>query len=142
VTKYPAPTREYHHQFCMNEGWSVALDAKGKPVGHHPTFELVLHDGSVLRTYISKPINNTDYGPQMWSKIRREQLMVSEEEFWNCAQNGVLPDRGAPAAVAEGTPLYLIRLLIEQIGLTEEEATALTLEEAQARVAEFWSRPR
>lgn len=60
------------------------------------TYELTLHDGRVLRTRISHPVDRTVYGAAMWAHILRDQLDVEEAEFWACVLDGTLPDRGAP----------------------------------------------
>lgn len=41
-------------------------------------------DGRVLRTRVSHPVDRTDYGKSLWSHILRDQLEVSEAQFWEC----------------------------------------------------------
>lgn len=98
MSKRPAPTREYHDQFCEIEKWELVRGATGRPVKHHRTYELALWDMRVLRTRISKPVDKTTYGPSVWSHILRQQLEVTPDESWACVSDGTLPDRGAPAA--------------------------------------------
>ena len=120
--KLPVATREDHDDFCTNEKWTLVRGASGKPVRHHRTYELVLWDGRILRTRISRPVDRTEYAASMWSHILREQLDVTADVFWECAREGVLPDRGGPAAVTplKSVPLYLVREL-SRLGVSESE---------------------
>lgn len=124
--KLPVPTREDHDDFCTVEKWRLVRGSTGKPVRHHKTFELELWDGRILRTRISRPVDRTDYSARMWSHILREQLDVTAEEFWACARDGILADRGAPEAAAprKAVPLYLVREL-SRLGVDEEQILAL-----------------
>lgn len=61
----PAPRRQ-HKQFCDIDGCDTVLNARGKTVRHHITYELALSDGRVLRTRISRPASNATYGPSLW----------------------------------------------------------------------------
>lgn len=124
--KHPPPTREDHDDFCVNERWTLVRGSTGKPVTHHKTYELPLWDGRILRTRISRPVDRTDYSARMWSHILREQLEVTADEFWSCARDNVMPDRGAPQVLVprKSVPLYLVRDL-SRLGVAEEEILAL-----------------
>ena len=135
----PAPTRDHHQTFCDNEGWTEPVNAKGKPVAHHVTLELALHDGRILRTRISRPVNRTTYGPSMWSHILRNQLEVTADEFWSCVQDGQLPDRGAPTVPKDALPASLVFQLMREVGLTADEVGAMTKDEAVARMQQYWT---
>lgn len=140
MSKYPAPSREHHDDFCTTEKWALVRGASGKPVKHHRTYELGLWDGRILRTRISKPINGSTYGARVWSHILREQLDVTPEVFWDCALHSVVPDRGAPSVSKERSrlPLHLYRLLAD-IGLNDDEIAGLNAAEAAAKVAAFYA---
>ena len=138
VSKYPAPTREHHDAFCQNEGWQLVRGAKGQPVTHHRTYELPLENGQILRTRISKPVNGSTYGKDVWAHVLREQLCVSAQEFWECVQNDARPARGEPVNTVETLPLYLINILIKEVGLEPTEAGSLSLTEAQGLIKKFW----
>jgi hypothetical protein len=139
---FPAPTRADHQAFCANEGWEQVRNARGKTSSHHAvTFELQLHDGRILRTRISHPPDGSTYGQSMWSHILRDQLAVTEDEFWACARGGVKPDRGQPAAPPEALPADLVHLLVARLRLTREEIAEMTREEAIARMQKYWSDP-
>ena len=86
-----APTRQDHERFCATEGWTLVRDV---------TYELGLPDGGVLRTRISHPPDRSAYGPSLWSHVLRDQLDVSEQEFWACVRDGTRPARGVPDPAA------------------------------------------
>ncbi|MCU1417069.1 MAG: cytotoxic translational repressor of toxin-antitoxin stability system [Schumannella sp.] len=141
MSKHPAPDRERHDDFCVIERWEIVHGSKGKPVQHHRTYELVIPSGDILRTRISKPVDRTTYSASMWSAILRDQLKVTNDEFWACVQNKVLPDRGGAVAASnpKALPLHLLNELIERVGMTPEDAIALTLEEALQRMNDYWT---
>lgn len=134
----PQPDRERHDRFCVVEGWERVRDARGRTGTHHVTYELTLHDGRILRTRISHPVDRTVYGAAMWSHILRDQLDVTENEFWGCVIDGRLPDRGAPPAPKESLPADLVYLLIRRVGLSEAAVSELTKEDAVARLQRYW----
>ena len=139
---WPAPTRADHERFCVLEGWRVVRDAKGRTGTHHVTYELTLPDGRTIRTRISHPPDRSCYGSALWGHILRDQLMVSEDEFWACVKNGVRPARGMPTPPVESLPAELVFLLIHRVGLPEAEVATLSKDEALGRLREFWSRER
>ncbi|WP_246887299.1 cytotoxic translational repressor of toxin-antitoxin stability system [Streptomyces sp. GESEQ-13] len=103
------------------------------------TYELTLHDGRILRTRISHPVDRTAYGAAMWRHILGDQLDVTEDEFWACAQHGELPDRGAPEPPSEALPADLVHLLIHRVGVGEDTVAGMTKDEAVARLQEYWT---
>lgn len=142
MTRYPPGTRKAHQTFCENDKWTLVRDATGGVVGHHITMELHLPDGRVMRTRISRPADNTDYGPKLWCQILKEQLHVTEAEFWDCAKNGVRPERTAGTVAIpakEPIPLGVVEKLLRLVHLTPDEIEAMTPEQAIARLNQFWS---
>ncbi len=135
----PQPDRERHQRFCTVEGWDRVRDARGRTGTHHVTYELPLHDGRVLRTRISPPVDRTAYGAALWRHILRDQLDVSDDEFWACVLHDRLPDRGAPEPSKESLPADLVHLLIHRVGLPDEAVAALTKDEAVARLQQYWT---
>lgn len=137
--KPPAGTREHHDEFCTAEKWTLVRGATGRPVTHHRTYELTLWDARILRTRISRPIDSTTYSRSMWSHILRNQLEVTQEAFWACVQEGVLPDRGGPqkVAVKEKLPLHLYRQL-RDLGVPEEDIAPLSAAQAAQRIADIY----
>jgi hypothetical protein len=140
--KWPRASREDHERFCTTEGWRLVRDARGRTGTHHVTYELVLPDGRVLRTRISHPPDRPVYGPGIWAHVLRDQLDVSEGEFWVCVRQGTPPDRGTPAIPAEALPADLVHLLITRVGLAPTEVSGMTRESAIARLQEHWTTSR
>ncbi|GAA3115366.1 hypothetical protein GCM10010466_03010 [Planomonospora alba] len=136
---WPQATREEHERFCLTEGWNRVRDARGRSGTHHVTYEMCLPDGRVLRTRISHPPDRTSYGRGLWNHILRDQLAVTEEEFWKCVKEGEKPDRGTPAVPAGALPADLVHLLITRVGLPETEVAKMTREAAVIRLQRFWA---
>jgi hypothetical protein len=136
---WPAPTREAHEAFCKTEGWQQVRSARGRTGTHHVIYELQLHDGRILRTRISHPVNRDAYGPQIWSHILRDQLDVDQATFWACVQDGTKPDRGAPQPPAGALPADLVHLLLTGVHLSEAEVAAMSKDQAIARMQQYWA---
>lgn len=117
-------------------------DARGRTGTHHVTYEFDLPDGRTLRTRISLPPDRTDYGANLFAHILRDQLAVSEKEFWACVRDGAIPDRGVLAPSPASIPADLVHLLIHRVGLHEDEVKAMTREQAIARAQQYWSEGR
>lgn len=138
-----AGTRVDHDQFCRIEKWDQVRDARGRAVGHHVTYELLLADGTRLRTRISHPVNKDTYGPRLWKTILREQLVVTEDEFWACVKDRQVPDRGQSddEAPAGALPAALVYQLIHHAAVPEAEVAQMTLPAAMDVMTRYWSRP-
>ena len=136
-------SRREHQRFCEIEGWTEVLNARGKPTQHHITYELLLGDGRIFRTRISRPANTDTYGKSLWSHILDDQLHVTDEEFWECVDNKNPPDR-APVIEKPDVvvlPASLAYQLVHTLQLTNEQIAELTLEEAVQRMTEYWAQP-
>jgi len=139
---YPAPSRRDHERFCIVEGWERRKDARSRSGTDHVRFELVLPDGRMLYTRVSHPVDRTGYGAQFRAHIRRDQLDVTEPEFWSCVRDGQKPNRGAPAAPpAEAIPLGVVQALIQVLHIPEAEVMTMTKGEAVRRLTESYSQP-
>lgn len=136
-------SRREHQRFCEIEGWQEVRNSRGKPVQHHITYELLLGDGSVLRTRISRPANTEVYGKAMWSHILDDQLRVTEAEFWECIDNKSPPQRTPESERSETLmlPAPLAYQLVHSLKLTNTQISSLTLEEAMKLLTEYWSQP-
>jgi len=102
-----------------------------------------LNDDRILRTRISRPANKDSYGPSLWAAILRDQLEVTEANFWQCVDHQVPPPRPAdhePPA-AEGLPAGLVHQLKSSLRLSDTEVASLSRGEAVARMAAYWSQP-
>jgi hypothetical protein len=135
---WPPGTRQAHERFCIAEAWDRVRDARGRTGSHHVTYELVLADGSILRTRISHPVDRTDYGPSLWNHILRDQLAVSAEEFWSCVNDGGLPARSVVAPAPESLPADLVHLLVHRVGLSSAEIASMTRAQAIERLQRHW----
>jgi len=136
---WPAATREAHDAFCRTEGWQLVRNARGQTGTHHVIYELQLHDGRILRTRISHPVNRDTYGESLWTHILGDQLDVDQETFWACVQDGKKPDRGAPEPPPEALPADLVHMLLTRVHLSETEVAAMSKEEAIARMQQYWT---
>lgn len=74
----------------------------------------------------------------MWSHILKQQLEVTQEEFWNCVRDKTLPDRGFEPLTAppQSLPLFLLRELM-RLGVSEQDALSYTPAEAARKRAEL-----
>jgi len=133
---FPAPSRKDHDTFCTTEGWTPVRNAKRK-TGHHVTYELALSDGTVLRTRVSHPPNKDTYGKSLWAHILRDQLQVSEAEFWACVKEGILPTRSQQQPPMDAIPAGIVHQLITVVGLSKEDVAAMTKDEAFDRLQRF-----
>ena len=137
--RFPPATRDDHDTFCEAARWSLVRGATGRPVQHHRTYELTLWDGRILRTRISQPVDGSEYASSLWSHILREQLAVTNVEFWACVRERALPDRGEPelAPPRQSVPLYLYREL-QAFGLADIEILDLDAAGAAERLAALY----
>ncbi len=139
MSRWPAPTRADHASFCQGENWRLVRDARGRTGTHHITYELDLPDGRTLRTRVSHPPDRTAYGRQLWRHILRDQLQVTEREFWACVRGGVTPTRAIPTQSTEALPADLVRLLVSRVGLTEDQVALMTEAQAIERLEQYWA---
>ena len=112
--------------------------ARGRTGTHQVIYELDLPDGRILRTRMSHPVDRTTYGRSIWSHILRDQLQVDEPTFWACAQDGAVPDRGAPELPSDALPADLVYMLISKVGLDEATVAAMKRDDAIARLQKYW----
>lgn len=137
-------SRRDHDRFCQVEGWTETRNARGKTVAHHITYEVVLPDGRILRTRVSRPADNTTYGAGLSKHILDEQLIVTADEFWDCVSNKSPPHRGTSIEELQtnALPASLVHQLIHEAGIPEDEIAGMTLQQATEVMVTFWSRPR
>lgn len=136
---FPAASRDDHRRFCQLERWRLVRSATGKRSTHHETYELELPTGDVLRTRISRPPDRTVYGSGLWSHILRDQLQVSEQEFWQCVNDRILPPRSQPAVPEDSIPTEVLYLLKQRVGLSDDQLTDMTVEAAIERLQQYWT---
>lgn len=125
-----------HRKFVEIEGWEKKDTARGTgKTGDHCRYSLTLATGDVLTTRVSHSAGQIN-DPKLVAAIYRCQLAVSEQDFWRCVDDGVLPPRPQPPSVApEGETIdaKLVRNLIRKVGLSEAEIATFTKADAVAR---------
>jgi hypothetical protein len=122
-----------HRKFVETEGW----DRKGKArrpgaTGDHFRYTLTLANGDVLSTRVSHGSGQLD-NQKVVAHVLRDQLAVSEDDFWRCVKDGVLPPRPRPPQVDAGRPpldAKLVRNLLRKVHLSQDEVAAMTPAEA------------
>jgi len=139
--KRRAATRREHVRFCEVEGWRAVQSARESSNRHHLTFELPLNDGRILRTRISRPPNNDTHGKALWAHILRDQLCVTQGEFWKCVDDGEVPIRSSTLALPppSALPAGLAHQLVHVLALSTEDVAALSLDDAIALMNKHWS---
>lgn len=111
--------------------------------GDHARYSRELPDGTRLRTKVSGHPRE-EIGDNLFGHILRDQLRVSEEEFWSVVRGR---DEGQAASASErpacpGVPGWLVDRLIETVGLDETAVLGMTAAEAQAAWDEYRARSR
>jgi hypothetical protein len=132
------PTFDDLRRFCEIDGWSKKESARGK-AGYHDRYRKQLGDGTILRTKVSRHEGQIG-SPSLWHHIWKDQLgLEREDQFWTALKSGKPVQREAEAA--RGTPEWLIRQLIQTVGMTEAEALALSPDKAAARWERYITSP-
>jgi hypothetical protein len=125
------------------EGWTRKGTSRGKgKTGDHYRYTLTLSNGEILYTRVSHGSGQLD-DPKLIAHVLRDELAVSEKDFWACAEKGKLPPRPrtpAPPASGEALDAKLVRNLIRKVGLSEAEIATLTKQDAITRWNEYLAR--
>ncbi len=131
------PTWDEIKEFCQKDGWSLVRDTD------HEFYQKLLPDGRLLETHVSFSGGKT-MSPGRFKNILRVQLEVSEQDFWDSIRLGrPAPRPSSPLPeVRQPLPDWVLDALRWQMGVPEAEIAALSPEEAERRVREYWSRPR
>ncbi|MBI2941979.1 MAG: hypothetical protein HYY04_16235 [Chloroflexi bacterium] len=82
--------------------------------------------------------------PGRFAAILRDQLKVSQGDFWETIRSGrPAPRPSVPLPAAPPAhPAWVIRALKHQFGMSENDIARLSVEEARRYVAERWSSPK
>ena len=126
--------------FCRIDGWQGVDEGRS---ADHRYFRLVLDDGTVLETRVSHSENKT-MSPGRWKAILRDQLRVSDEDFWRALRTKKPVGRpSAPPAEEEiqQVPAWAAAVLSTQLGMAPADIAKLGRDEAVERAHEAWSRP-
>jgi len=124
-------------RFCELEGWEDKDKRSRKSKGDHHRYMITLSNGEQLYTRISHgsgQINDAN----LWRNILKQQLRVTERQFWDCVDKRKLPSRPEPeeAVPPEGIPAQLVWNLIKKAGLPEKQVAAMSKQQAIA----VWNR--
>lgn len=135
------PTWKQLERFCQVEGWEDRDAARGRPTGDHKRFRLRLPGGDVLRTKVSHGAGQIS--ADLFKHILREQLQVTEREFWAAVDKRAPPTRAPAPAPPEGhrLPARLVEPL-SQIGIPDDRLRTLSVDQAEALLREERRRPQ
>ena len=142
------PTWDDIRRFCKVEGWTPTHADRGRKRRDHDRYRLELPDGRILRTRAS--FGKAQIGdPSLVQRILRDQLEVSEEEFWRAVDDGVPPDRPTSGAVqpeqggepAHRLPDWLAVNLAVKVGLSDDQIAQLSEEDALQAWNDWCARP-
>ncbi len=129
------PTLRDLKKFCENDGW----DSKKRT--DHWRYTKRLPDGRTLRTKIS--FGSGEIGdPSLFAAIVREQLLVSEAEFWRVVREGGPARRVEVPVIAPAAPPLLSAatvLQLRKLGVSLEQVRKLR---SQAEAEELLGRLR
>jgi hypothetical protein len=128
------PTWGEIERFCRIDGWRESRRTD------HVFYEKVLADGTVLRSHRSFAGGKT-MSPGRFKAILRDQLVVSEDDFWAALETKEPVARPSDPPEVEALPAYLVRTLKTELHLSEAEIAELSPEDAQRLVHEHWSQP-
>lgn len=137
----PRPlTHADHRAFVETEGWERRDTARGRGrTGDHVRYVLRLADGDVLATRVSHGAGSIG-DPNLVAAILRDQLRVTEDDFYRCVRDGVLPPRPQPPTPelpADTLDAKLVRNLMRRVGLSQQEVASLDREAAIARWQDY-----
>jgi hypothetical protein len=74
----------------------------------------------------------------MWAHILRDQLQVGEDEFWACAREKKVPQRGRGEPTTPSIPAGVVALLLTH-GVEESAVRQMSRAEAIERLNRIWS---
>lgn len=129
------PTHRDLRRFCDNDGWDP------KKLTDHWRYTKRLADGRTLRTKVS--FGSGEIGdPGLFAAILREQLQVTETEFWRVVRDGGPARRAAvPIAAPDAPPLLSAATVLQlrNLGVSLEQVRKLR---SQAEADELLERLR
>ncbi|MHB1576874.1 MAG: cytotoxic translational repressor of toxin-antitoxin stability system [Candidatus Dormibacteria bacterium] len=109
----------------------------------HRYYRLVLDDGTVLETRISHSSKKT-MSQGRWRAILRDQLGVSDEDFWKSLRDKRPVERpsGPPLEEEiEQIPLWAAELLTARLGMSLAAIAQLGRDRAIELARETWAKP-
>lgn len=126
-------------RFCKIDGWQQDTGVGG-PRQRHIRYEKQVAGQAALRTQISHDRSSTP-SPGRWKAILRNQLKVTEEQFWEALRSGDQVDRSPPPLPPQPVPVDdWVREGLRREGLRDDEIESLGPVEAQKELHRRWSR--
>jgi hypothetical protein len=128
------PTYRELRRFVEVEGWEDKDKdkASGRKKGDHHRYVLTTPTGGRLMTRISHGRGQVA-DPGLFAHILRDQLDVTEDQFWAAVDDGKPPERPQPEGHRPEGPAIdgkLARNLIVKVGLTHDELVGMTQDDA------------
>ena len=118
-----------------------------RTTGDHKRYSRILPDGTRLRTKVSNHARE-EIGADLFKRILRDQLRVTEQEFWAVVRNQRTRSAAGSAAstavvgpAVPGIPGWFVTCLTEVAGMAEDDVLTLTPEEARVAWDTYRSRP-
>ena len=126
--------------YVTNDGWTEEPNhARGRRrIGDHRRYFRDLRDGIRLRTKVPHD-ERAEIGADLFHRILRDQLRISEDQFWGVVHGRVSAEAEQTADV-EPIPGWLVTRLIFTVGLPEADVAGMTVEGARAAWLEYQSR--
>jgi len=122
------PTYAEHRRFCEVDNWQDKDAVSKKKAGDHYRYVKSLPSGRSLFTRVSR--GKGQYrNPDLWRHILRDQLEVTEAEFWVAVEKGTPPSRPSDEPErpeGEAIPLSLVNALRYVAQLPEREIASMT----------------
>jgi hypothetical protein len=130
-------------QYVINDGWTEEpnLSRGRRRTGDHRRYFRDLPDGTRLRTKVSHD-EHAEIGHDLFHRILRDQLQVTEERFWEVVHGRSGTETQALEPTVEAIPGWLVTRLLFTAGLSEAEVAQMTGDEARAAWLEYQTQPR
>jgi hypothetical protein len=127
--------------YVLHDGWIEEPGlARGRArTGDHRRYRKELVGGSILRTKIPHGLRD-DVGADLLRHILRDQLRVTEEQFW-AVVHGSTSEAALPPPETEAIPGWLVERLLLTVGLPEADVRLMTPDEARPAWEAYRARP-
>jgi len=127
------PTWAEVEEFLEADRWEEIRDTG------HRFYRKTLADGRVLETHRSFSSAKT-MSPGRFALILRTQLECSADAFWEAIRSKRPVPRPSPLPAAPTQhPLWAVRLLRDQLHMSEAEIAAMSTDEVIRRAQEHWT---
>lgn len=130
-------------RYVINDGWTEepTLARGRRRTGDHRRYLRELPDGTLLRTKVPHD-ESAEIGDDLFHRILRDQLRVTEERFWEVVRGQATRETEMAKPAVEPVPGWLVMRLLFTVGLPEEEVVRMTPEEAHNAWLEYQTRPK